>query len=281
MKLVLHLGFHKTASSHLQQVLAATCSDRDSLRYVGPKEFRDKTVWFSLRQKGLDQKRSGNYLAELSTSADTVVISDENICGHSDDIFTHCRLYEHISSRLQSLSAFSGQFNTTEVWVAIRNPATFLPSIYCEAMRWKAYEDFRTVFKGDFQQCWLPVIRDIHDALPNCNINVFCYENYSRDILEFFTDMGLDTRLFDDSKSDIVRRSPTEHSIRIYKQVSTIVPRRLQKRILQVIERLDRNTNEKFSPFSRIEIQQLNALYTDDMARIKRELNVNFIGYSQ
>lgn len=277
MKLKLHLGFHKTATTHLQRTLTSALSGVENLRYVGPLEFRHKTVWFKSRFKGLDQKRSAAYLDELSSSTGTLVISDENICGHSDDIFRHRRLYEHVFGRLQSLSAFSDRFDTTDVWVAIRNPTTFIPSIYCEAMRWKGYQDFRAVFHGDFQQSWLPVIRDIKNALPNSNINVICYEDYSTSIVGFFDDIGLDSRPFDDKKLDIIRRSPSWRSIRTYKNISYILPGRLQKRMLQLIERLDTADSEKFAPFSSEEIQFLNSLYAEDLVRITKEPRVSLV----
>ena len=278
MKLALHLGFHKTASTHLQGVLASATSGFDNLRYVSPLEFRAKTVWFGSRHKGLDQKNSAAYLAALSNTNGTVIISDENICGHSDDIFRHQRLYEHIFGRLQTLSSFCDRFDTTDVWVVIRNPATFIPSIYCEAMRWKGYEDFSRVFKGDYQQAWLPIIRDIRHALPNSNINVLCYEHYNTSILGLFENIGLSTKLFEDHRADIIRQSPSWRSIKTYKQVSHILPARLQKRLLPLIERLDKLGSEKFMPFSRSEIRRLNNAYAEDIACIKKEPKVSFVG---
>ena len=277
MKLVLHLGFHKTASTHLQGILESVVPEYDGIRYVGPLEFRAKTVWFKARYKGLDQKRSEAYLKELSSSSGTVVISDENICGHSDDIFRHSRFYEHLFGRLQSLSAFSDRFDTTDVWVAIRNPATFIPSIYCEAMRWKGYQSFSEVFQGDFNQSWLPVIRDILDALPNSNINVICYENYRASIPQFFDDLGVDTGLFNDKESDVVRRSPSWHSIKTYKNISYFLPLRLQKRLLQFIERFDGPDSEPFAPFSELEIKRHNTSYAQDIASIAVEKRVKLV----
>jgi len=209
--------------------------------------------------------------------SENIIISDENICGHSDDIFKHSRLYEHIYHRLCTLREFSDQFDKTEVWVVIRNPATFLPSIYCEAMRWKPYEHFSEVMSGDYHQRWLPVILDIRKALPNCKINVLCYENYGVDTLALFEDLGLDKTVFRETQSDVVRRSPSAGHITLYKYLSFILPRWIQKIIFKWVERLTISGNDRFSPFSNSEISALNAIYKDDIASIKREAGLRWV----
>jgi hypothetical protein len=277
MKLTLHLGFHKTASTHLQTALAKTVKGADNLRFVGPKEFRANTYWFSQRKLGINQQHSKPYLDELTCTANHVVISDGNICGHSDDIFRHTALYEDLTSRLCSLTAFTTQFERTEVWVVIRNPATFLPSIYSEAMRWKPFLDFDHVFSSNYKQSWLPVISSIQAALPKSKINVFCYEDYPTGGRALIESLGLDSRIFQTMQANIIRRSASRRSMLLHKQLSVVLPKTIQKRLLQLIESVDGQEYKKFAPFTELEIQELDSLYAQDIERIKQASGINFI----
>ncbi len=278
--LYLHLGFHKTASTHLQGIFNATFNDDKRFMYVGPSIFRKFTKW----KKGgqlFDMEYSKSYIENISSTPKSLILSEENICGDSFDIFKHKRLYENIFPRLNSLSEFFKTFEEIEIFVTIRNPTTHLPSMYCEALRWRPYKPFSSVYSGDYNQSWVPVIKDIIRVFPASKINIMLYECYHEDLPSILKNMG-GKRPVGAETNRVTRPSIVSRSIKVMGAVSYFIPKPLHRKTLFIIDFfLRRIERKKFQPFNQYEIKALSKRYLTDIEELSQIANINFLSRLQ
>lgn len=139
----LHIGAHKTASSHLQNVLYKNrrLLTEDGIRLFGPKYLRLKgrslaamfdTSWSESpapRRKPLDQLR---FIAKGRTH---MVLSEENFVGNLADIKGRVSvpLYPFAPQRLGELIEKWAPV-PADVFLAVRDPAAYMASAYSQAM---------------------------------------------------------------------------------------------------------------------------------------------------
>ena len=133
--MVLHVGAHKTASTHLQKSLL---QHRDALArlgccYIGPDLLRHDLALPSLDRPIEAVTRRLRPLADyLATHpAQRTLISDENILSRPQDAFGQppAQLYPAAALRIHQLLAGLGLEDVT-VALALRNPLDFLVSLH-------------------------------------------------------------------------------------------------------------------------------------------------------
>lgn len=273
--LYLHLGFHKTASTHFQEMLNATFSNDERFMYVGPSAFRKFTKW--KRGGQFDMDYSEAYLKNISSMTENLILSEENLCGHTFDIFKHDRLYENIFSRLSSLSEFFNAFEDIEIFLSIRDPITHLPSMYCEALRWRPYRTFHLIYHGNYYQSWIPVIEDIIKALPSSIINVMLYEHYREDLPTILKMMGGTASVALETEK-VIRPSFVSRSIKMMGLIACFIPKRFHRKILSLLDLFLRRIDlENFQPFNQGEIEVLSKQYLKDIEKLSKIENINII----
>ena len=143
----LHLGAHKTASTHLQKALLA---HRDALSsfgccYLGPDALRKRNARAALGQ-GKPANIVNRMLGQASQTGQRVLLSDENILGRPHPPFIadgEC-LYPHAEARV---GAFLSGYGIGQVTLALslRDPLGFLVSAHghqAMAGRPTLFEDF-------------------------------------------------------------------------------------------------------------------------------------------
>ncbi len=272
--LYLHLGVHKTASTHLQGMLSTTFSDDERSMYVGPSAFRKSTKW-KRGGKLFDMSYSKAYLENISSVTENLILSEENICGDTFDIFKHGRLYENIFPRLNSLSEFFSTFEEIEIFVTIRDPATHLPSMYCEALRWRSYHPFHSIYQGNYNQSWVPVIEDITKAFPSSKINIMLYEHYREDLPNILKMMGGGMSVPLEIER-VVRPSFVSRSIKVMGLIGRFIPKPLHRKSLFIVDFFLRHLDrEKFQPFNQDEIEVLSKQYIKDIEELSQMTNIN------
>ena len=176
-KLHLHLGAHKTATSHFQKVLSTNSHLFPEGFHYEPLVNTRKNLRWNANEDLLDF--SVDYLNGLvSKDIDTLIISEENILGETKDIFKYRELYGGAFKRLQSIHFFFSQFDEIEIWLGIRSLDDFIPSIYTEYLRHFRFKRFSKVFQGHVNQSWLQVVIPLIDLFSNTQINVLRYEHY-------------------------------------------------------------------------------------------------------
>lgn len=187
-RLVFLVGAHKTASSHLQQSLldAEAALAPHDIALVPPRTVRaDLTPVSALVRDGISPEighgAGAAFLPLHAGDAGTVILMDENILGSTDRkmLMRKTRLYPWAHHRLGRIIAlFPG--HDIEIGLAVRSPATFLPSCWSESLHHGPYEPFRQFIKGvdPLALSWSALADRLHEASPHARMIVWRYEDY-------------------------------------------------------------------------------------------------------
>lgn len=141
----LHLGAHKTATTHLQQIFLANRGfvAKEGVHYDGPVHLRSKkwlTAFRGFAGSAPRNMKRPEYtrLRAKQPLAPLWLISEENLIGGPGDLIRKPGLYPLVGKRLRS---FRRLFPATEVKIffALRSYDTFLRSCYCEIVRNNEY----------------------------------------------------------------------------------------------------------------------------------------------
>lgn len=187
-RLVFLVGAHKTASSHLQQSLldAQAALTAHGVAIVPPKTVRaDLTPVSALVRDGISPEighgAGAAFLPLHAGDAGTVILMDENILGSTDRkmLMRKTRLYPWAHHRLGRILALFPDHDI-EIGLAIRSPATFLPSCWSESLHHGPYEPFRRFIKNidPLALSWAALADRLHEASPQARMIVWRYEDY-------------------------------------------------------------------------------------------------------
>ena len=189
IELSLHLGPHKTATTHLQrsilnhqeEIIAA------GVRAYGPDYLRQGgrnipnlfglTRWGArraARREPMDQ------LKFLAKSGWRVLLSEENFLGqlHRDDGTLALPVYSEAAERISDLASNFPSV-AVRVFLAIRQPDTFLESAYSQTLfagKFLPPDQFVAQHQPD-QVDWAQMMTAI-SAIPNVSLHVWRYEDY-------------------------------------------------------------------------------------------------------
>ena len=145
-RLVVHLGLHKTATTSLQEFLAANARPLLAGGASYPKLNRmrsDLTPLICSMAKG-DRAALQRFVDKVRQPV--LLLSDENILGAPGDILGGA-LYPFAENRIRKLC---DQFDRLPIalFVTLRAPAAFLGSMYCEYLRHNPYLRFEDYVLG-------------------------------------------------------------------------------------------------------------------------------------
>lgn len=134
MAVALHLGAHKTASTHLQHSLRAcrAAFAGAGLRYLDPADLRADGFRLGLiAQGGTRSESAARRFAEAAAREKRLLLSEENILGSalSAQPAGRGRLYPDAAQRLARVTGLLGG-RRAQVFLAVRDPAGFLVSSY-------------------------------------------------------------------------------------------------------------------------------------------------------
>ncbi|KAA9004784.1 hypothetical protein [Histidinibacterium aquaticum] len=151
-RLVLHLGAHKTASTHFQRGLRRGRGrlERADARLYTPPDLRkgaDLADWFGVSfQTGLRRATwTPELLARMAGGAGRLVVSEENLLGQMTGA-SDCgepSLYPQAGLRLSAVSAGTDPLPIS-LFIAIRDPASYLVSAYGQSLFGGYGQDFGT-----------------------------------------------------------------------------------------------------------------------------------------
>ena len=139
---VLHIGAHKTASTHLQQAVRAQRRAllAEGVGFFGPPHFRSARFAFRevMAWRGPVERlrrRHAPGLVGKHSAMRRLVLSEENILGgaHDADMFEQGRLYPRAGARTARFIAAAGAQRVT-LFLAVRDPASFLMSAYSQKL---------------------------------------------------------------------------------------------------------------------------------------------------
>ena len=192
MKVVLHLGAHKTASTYLQARLGNSTNVlagrqimyigpeavREALSRAGSLQFAGKAIAFQTRRRLVRAMEKLVHDAACA-GANRVIISDETLLGRLSEIHENGHLFEHVRRRLRVFQDSFGDVDL-KILLAVRGFDGFLPSVWSHMVLRRGYTPFdmgRARGMIDARRRWSDVVKDVAKTYPNAHLTVWRYED--------------------------------------------------------------------------------------------------------
>lgn len=194
-RLHLHIGLHKTATTHLQDsLLAATATlrrhdvgyvGRDEvqrtglLRYIRAGEFHRWGLTERLQHRSPESFLRSRLLGS-TRGCERVVISEERVLGRAVDLIEG--VYPNLETYLTTLRSIMG--DDAVLYLSLRNQADVLPSAYCQALRSHSSPRPFAAIADDWVTSpprWTTLIERIRNVMLGVQIKVWTYEQYVAD----------------------------------------------------------------------------------------------------
>ena len=244
----IHFGVHKTATTYIQQNLEKICDPTFS--YCKLADFRKFR-----REKG--------YLGFLNILdyEKKNVISDENMIGDNGTILTG-RLYPNLKSNINKfINPFKNR-KLVNIFISIRQMTSFLPSTYCEYLRWNKYISYNNfTSKTSVQNLrWMDVLSDTIIFNDDINFYLFDFTHFSEKKNSLLSKLSFE---FMTDCSPSVKRSRSSFT---------------NKEIYQLSEGKSLCMDDKkFDPHTEAEKDLSAKIYKDDLETLSKLPNVSFI----
>jgi hypothetical protein len=277
----IHIGAHKTATTHLQDTLAL---QREALAIAGvdywPREIiRRHGAFKNLKRKSWQKLLSGHLYRShwddisrtLRSGPSEIVVSDESILGSTAGDLLGRTLYPDAESRLSMLTYLLRSANL-HLFLSIRSFEEILPSAYAQHLRSRPVAEPFEVFRDSWLRqppSWANLIGRIRATLPDARLNVWTLEEYriwSGQIIADFsgTRAGQDLRLPPPGTTLM----PSASAVALIKNVDHRLRGKDYRAEVEKICQQD-SDQTKFSPLSADERTVLAKLYRADLERIK------------
>lgn len=279
----IHLGAHKTATTHLQETLTAVrpALAARGLDYIPNPLVRERklarTLWTRrplarLPLVGPMHMRDAieTVVTPLRLGPDTVVLSEENILGIPDQILEQ-PFYPQAAQSVGRLASLAGRAKLV-LFLSIRGYDTLLPSAYAESLK------FRPPRPGGFDTrrllaetpSWYDLVAQIHRAAPGVPLRIWRQEDYRANAQAIMSEVcGLDLGPLPDISDPSWTRSPTAEGIHAAEALPTGLT--MAERRERVGEIYAAAGGERFRPFAEEERSALRARYAADLVRIERD----------
>jgi hypothetical protein len=175
----LHLGLHKTATTHMQDVLEAMAGRLAGLGIDAPARAALRGAGFPRRLEGGAARMRGR-MARLRTGAPVLVISDERWLSGIPGALAPDP-YPDPERQLAPVLPLLRAAPRLRLFVGLRDMGTHLPSAWCEALRF--FPDtppFEEVVAARLAAgaSWLPALGRLRTLLPEAPLTVWRYEDY-------------------------------------------------------------------------------------------------------
>jgi hypothetical protein len=284
----IHIGAHKTATTHLQDLAAMHRNELISkgIDFISRPDARRKKIPARAGRFDWRYKFHGfpllwsfeKHIKSLRTGPSTVVLSEENFLGKSAHFLTPV-FYPEASYHLRTLSLLS-QRAELSIFLSIRPQASIIPSAFVETLRSKqlvgGFEPIRKQLMSS-PPSWLTLVRNITKIIPNAHLSIWTMDNYLNNkqaILSHFC--GVNFPLFDDIPPPPTTKSPSAEAIRKIERLKPAMEiKAYRKEVALIIEQDQGKT--KFAPFTESEQLLLSEQYHSDILAIKQEFpNVLF-----
>lgn len=185
----IHLGAHKTATTHLQHTLEAhrpaLVEHGVDFLYFRPfravaKPYVQPNSWQRRLWSPPVARRFERALDGLRAGPPTVLLSDEDLLGYSRDQLAQ-PLYPKFRA-LHLVRHLAGRAERTTLFLAIRSLDGLLPSAYAQALKAEPYppgslEALCRRFAAA-PPSWVELIERIQAAVPGAELKVWRYEQY-------------------------------------------------------------------------------------------------------
>lgn len=191
MKITIHVGAHKTATTHLQAVCAATFNrpEENSILFAGPRITRSDEFPITRLAGVPDGSPQQTFLQRRligvldGISAETLIVSDENLLGGvklTKLIGEAGELYPFGPERLKRILSIPTLRYAT-IALAVRNPAHFLVSAYIMHVRGggsSSLSDYTSILRSR-KPLWSTLVDRLRHVSGIGHIVCWRYEDYA------------------------------------------------------------------------------------------------------
>ena len=277
----IHIGAHKTATTHLQQTLAAIRPrlveqgiDPIPLAALRASGFARMLIERRLATRmplvrGLAVRQLvADALEPLRQGPRTLILSEEKLLGAPRRIFEE-PAYPLVEQVVPRLAALGGKVT---LFLSIRGFDRHLPSTYAQELRVLPPSDggFEAIRRRVMERppSWFELILRIRRAAPGVPLRVWRQEDYRAHREAIVADLvGRATGPLPEIPVPVRTRSPSLEAIRLAEALPARLPVHERRARVDAIF-AEGGEGTRFSPFTPAEEDRLQAAYADDMTRI-------------
>lgn len=274
-RIVIHIGVHKTATTALQSFFQQKSSDflASGVRYYSLKEMRQSLTPLFLSAETEAAEKLDTVIENCGCP--TVFMSDENIVGAAADI-RRGKLYPKSGERLLRFAGRHRDKKLTLV-IVLRDPASLVPSLYCEYLRHNPFISFED-YVADFDMGRIS-FREIFSwtrALPKGVEVLFLpfeptygggAEVIGKRIAGLFSESGLSLDV--ELGSDRPRSSYSQEELDTAAIIADRSSGNVAKNFLNMLDRKQlRFGNSKFSPIDPALARRMSEIYVEDVEQL-------------
>lgn len=271
----IHLGAHKTATTHFQRTLTRhrTVLRNHGIDFVAPWELRTG-IRQHPRQSWLPGGRVRAYraaLAPLLTEAPVIAISEENLLGSVLDALSP-KPYPKLE-RFAGTMAKAVAGVPVQPFIAIRSFDRFWASCYVEALRLGNVPLPLETLVGLQQRTpsWIPVCQRIRRIWPDRPLNIWRYEDYDvRTAAREF--LGRDTGPLPGVARAARRASPSCEGVRL-----ALAAAGDKEAVAAIFAAHPASRGEPFAPFGSTETSALREAYARDLEALAADPGIRLI----
>lgn len=266
-KITIHIGAHKTGSTHLQSRLEKSeyTLNSNGISYIPLNKFRENFKKLINNSEPLINSL-GSYM-----TAKHVLISDENILGNIWG--SHNATYPNVKRNLQSLL---GEFKGIDIdfHLTIRNYEDFFISSYFEFLRHQKYINFTSFFRNinRIGFSWVDLVNEIKSAGAE-NLIISEYKNiFENEELYFYTLLGRTDLLLEkaDSEPSIRRSRLSKEGYDVLNYIARKYSPLATKKAIWALDNCTQSTSStRFKPFSHDQSVLLSQQYIADLEALK------------
>lgn len=221
MHIALHVGVHCTDD---EQILRSLAKNRGELAQRGvlvpkPASYRKQVrdALHEARNSFIGPEHRESLLNEMIGDAptpDRIVLSNQNfICMHQFAL----DLGKFYAATVDRLSSFAHIFNldSIEIFLAIRNPATFIPELFRAGAQQRLMQALSETDPRNYY--WSDLIETLREELPNLELTVWCNEDLPFIWEELIRDMaGLEPAYQIEGRHDLLTDIMSPEGFRMF-----------------------------------------------------------------
>jgi hypothetical protein len=186
MKLHVHVGVHKTATTYLQGRLASNGPKLNSagigVMPLGPfrQFFTRNLMKYPAETFRIENHVEKFFPGGVPAKIHGLILSDENLIGLCNGLVSTGKAYQRADIRLSHLKRLLAGHRIT-MFMAVRSYDTFTSSAYCEAMRhteqFSSFDSFRARLDLEALR-WPTLVRFFSEALKPAEIKLWRFEDF-------------------------------------------------------------------------------------------------------
>lgn len=279
----IHLGAHKTATTHVQEVLARKRDDlvASGLDFIPHSVIRKSGVAHALRERslrgrvpvlrdGMATEILGQKVDPLRMGPETVILSEENLIGALPTL-NPGKFYPSADTCIARLRGLKRQSDVV-FFLSIRSFDAQIPSSYAQTLRLAPPVEggFETIRKQLLAAppSWLDFVRRIRRSAPDVPLVIWKHEDYRVHAEEIIASLcGRPIGPLPQVEDPPGTRSPSADGIRAAEALPRDLP--VEERRARVDEIYRQSFDgARFRPFTEAEVEELRARYARDLAGI-------------